>query len=236
MLKIIREGAIERPWVYRTFMIVIATLFVLTMGWWGFEQSREDTMITVGSDRVSRDEYLRAEQNISRFYREITQGSIPEDKIKEQAVNQLISYHLWLQAANEMGVTVTEDEMRDAIMKNQAFQANGKFDPVLYKRLLAQIKATPDRFESSQRAELMVQKAQMLVRESVSPTPIELIQAQVAMAMKPTPTPAVPMEPMANPEERARQMALAQKQQLAVKAYEEALKAKTKISVRREMM
>ena len=71
MLKVIREGAIKRPWFYRTLMGLIAVVFVLTMGWWGFEQNKEDIVVSVGDERVSRDEYLRLLQNMSRFYKEM---------------------------------------------------------------------------------------------------------------------------------------------------------------------
>jgi len=50
MLKVIREGAIERPWFYRTLMGLIAVVFVLTMGWWGFEENKEDVIVSVGDD------------------------------------------------------------------------------------------------------------------------------------------------------------------------------------------
>jgi len=55
MLKVLRESAIERPWFYRTIMILIALVFVVTMGWWGFEQNREDVVVSVGDERVSRE-------------------------------------------------------------------------------------------------------------------------------------------------------------------------------------
>ena len=51
MLKVIRESAIERPWFYRTLMFLIAAVFVVTMGWWGFEENKEDSIVRVGTTR-----------------------------------------------------------------------------------------------------------------------------------------------------------------------------------------
>lgn len=235
MLKVIREGAIERPWFYRTIMILIAVVFVLTMGWWGFEENKEDVIVNVGDDRVLRDEYLRLLQNMSRFYKEmIPDGDkIPEDQLKQQVIEQLIESRLWMQAAREMGVVVTANEVRESIMKIPAFQNKGKFDPEQYKRLLAQNRLTPELFETSQRADLMREKARMLVRESVAPTMDELAEVQALLAAQPTP--AIPMQAGPSPD-RAVQTVLFQKQQRALMAYQEALKARTKISVRRELM
>ncbi len=235
MLKVIREGAIERPWFYRTLMILIAVVFVVTMGWWGFEENKEDFIVSVGDDRVTRDEYLRLLQNMSRFYKEMMPDGdkTPEDQIKQMVVDQLIDSRLWMQAAREMGVVVTADEVRESIMKIPAFQHNGKFDPEQYKRLLAQNRLTPELFESSHRSDLLREKARMLVRESVAPTADELTEVQAMLAAQPTPS--VPMQGGAPPD-RAAQVVLVQKQQRALMAYLEALKAKSKITVRRELM
>ena len=73
----------------------------------------------------------------------------------------------------------------------------------------------------------------MLVRESVAPTADELSEVQAMLAAQPTP--AVPMQGGPSPD-RAAQVVLVQKQQRALMAYLEALKAKSKISVRRELM
>jgi hypothetical protein len=44
------------------------------------------------------------------------------------------------------------------------------------------------------------------------------------------------MEQIGSPQDRALRMVLYQKQQLAVRAYQEALKARTAVSVRRELL
>ena len=238
MLKIIRESAIERPWFYRTLMVLIAAVFVVTMGWWGFEENKEDIIVRVGDDKVSRTEYLQAYKRLTEQYRFLKQEGVistdvPEDQLKQQVIDQLIESRLWSRVAREMGVVVTVNELRDSIVKIPAFQNNGKFDSELYKRVLAQNQLTPEQFEAVQRAELMREKARMLVRESVAPTADELAMAQAILASQPTP--AVPMQDSAQTD-RAQQAVLRQKQQRALLAYQEGLRARTPISVRRELM
>jgi len=238
VLKVIRESAIERPWFYRTLMVLIAAVFVVTMGWWGFEENKEDIIVRVGDDKVSRTEYLQAYKRLTEQYRFLKQEGVistdvPEDQLKQQVIDQLIESRLWSRVAREMGVVVTVNELRDSIVKIPAFQNNGKFDPELYKRVLAQNQLTPEQFEAVQRAELMREKARMLVRESVAPTADELAMAQAILASQPTP--AVPMQDSAQTD-RALQAVLRQKQQRALFAYQEGLRARTPISVRRELM
>ena len=238
MLKVIRESAIERPWFYRTLMFLIAAIFVVTMGWWGFEENKEDVIVRVGDDKVSRTEYLQGYKRLTEQYRFLKQEGVistdvPEDQLKQQVIDQLIESRLWSRVAREMGVVVTVNELRDSIVKIPAFQNNGKFGPELYKRVLAQNQLTPEQFEAVQRAELMREKARMLVRESVAPTADELAMAQAILASQPTP--AVPMQDSAQTD-RALQAVLSQKQQRALLAYQEGLRARTPISVRRELM
>ena len=237
MLKVIRESAIEHPWRYRVLMGLIAVAFVVTMGW-GIEQSLiqqpNDYIVTVGDDHVSRDEYQRAYQNTYRYYKEIIPGDFPEDRLKQLVVDQLIDSRLWMQAAKDLGVVVTPHELREAIMKIPAFQRNGTFDPEQYKRVLSQNRLTPEMFETSHKADLMREKARMLVRNSVVPTVDELAEAQAVMAAQPSPK--TPMTGTASPFDRASQAVLAQKQERALRAFQEALKAKAKVSVRRELM
>ena len=236
MLKVIRESAIEHPWRYRVLMGLIAVAFVVTMGW-GIEQSLtqqpKDYIVTVGDDHVSREEYQRAYQNTYKYYKEIIPGDIPEDRLKQLVIDQLIDSRLWIQAAKDMGVVVTPHELRESIVKIPAFQRNGTFEPEQYKRVLSQNRLTPEMFETSHKADLMREKARMLVRNSVVPTVDELAEAQAVVAAQPSPK--TPMT-AASPFERATQAVLAQKQERALRAFQEALKAKAKVSVRRELM
>src|SRR5207245_31695 len=179
----------------------------------GFEENKEDIIVRVGDDKVSRSEYLQTYQFLTERYRYLKQegaitADISEDQLKQQTIEQLIESRLWMQAAREMGVVVTADELRESITKIPAFQHNGQFDPEQYKRLLAQNRLTPELFETAQRADLLREKARMLVRESVAPTMDELAEVQALLAAQPTP--AVPMQAGPSPD-RAVQTVLFQK-------------------------
>lgn len=235
MLKMIREGAIERPWFYRILMGLITLVFVVTMGWWGFGENAETVIVRVGDERVTREEYLRLLENMSRFYKQMMPDGeqLPDDQLKQMVIDQLIDARLWTLAAREMGVLVTTTEARDSIMTIPAFQRNGAFDPEQYKRLLAQNRLTPELFETSHHSDLLREKARMLVRESVAPTTDELSAVQAILADQPMPS--IPMQGEAS-SDRAAHAVLAQKQQRALMAYLDALKTRSTISVSRDLM
>ncbi len=66
------------------------------------------------------------------------------EKVKEQAYNQLVSEVLLAQEYKRRGITVTDDEIRQAalylpppqLMQNPELQTEGQFDPEKYQRLL----------------------------------------------------------------------------------------------------
>src|SRR5437899_12372066 len=95
MLKVIRESAIERPWFYRTLMFLIAAIFVVTMGGWGFEQNKEDIIVRGGADKVSRSEYLQTYQVQSERSRYLKQkGPLPAESSEYQPKQPPIAHRI----------------------------------------------------------------------------------------------------------------------------------------------
>jgi peptidyl-prolyl cis-trans isomerase D len=82
MIKLIREGARNYPWILKSLMWLLAVVFVITMGWWGFGEQQTDAVASVGDLTVTRDEFRRAYENTYRFYKEKVQGDFKEETLK----------------------------------------------------------------------------------------------------------------------------------------------------------
>jgi peptidyl-prolyl cis-trans isomerase D len=234
MIKLMREGAHKYPWLLKSIMGVLAIAFVVGMGWWGFTDSQSSGIASVGDLPISREEYRRAYENTYRYYKDNVQGDFKEETLKQFVLDGLIHSKLWTLAAKDMGVTVSPAELRDDIVRRPDFQKNGQFDPDLYRRLLAANRLTPALFESMHATELLREKARMIVRDSVSLTPVEIAEAQTLLARQ-TQTESSG-QPAQTANERLLQDFLFQKQQRALMAYQEALKAKVPIQVHKEML
>jgi hypothetical protein len=234
MIKLMREGAHKYPWLLKSMMGILAIAFVVGMGWWGFTDSQSNAIASVGELPISRDEYLRAYENTYRYYKDNVQGDFKEETLKQFVLDGLIHSRLWTLAAKDMGVTVSPAELRDDIVRRPDFQKNGQFDPDLYRRLLAANRLTPALFESMHATELLREKARMMVRDSVALTPSEIAEAQTLLARQ-TQTEAS-RQPAQTVNERLLQDFLFQKQQRALMAYQEALKANVPIQVHKEML
>lgn len=234
MIKLMREGAHKYPWVLKSIMGVLAIAFVVGMGWWGFSDTQTNAIASVGDLQITLDEYRRAYENTYRYYKDNVQGDFKEDTLKQFVLDGLINSKLWTLAAKDMGITVSPDELRDDIVKRPDFQKNGQFDPDLYRRLLVANRLTPALFESMHGVELIREKARTIVRDSVALTPSEIAEANTMLARQSSSDPSGQTAQSAN--ERLLQDFLFQKQQRALMAYQEALKAKVRIHINKEML
>ena len=232
MIKILRFANEKYPWFLAITIGFIAITFIVGMGWWGFGEHTGSVVATVGDLSISLDEFKRAYENTYRFYKEKVPGEFKDETIKQYVVEQLVDNRVWLIAAHNLGLTVSDEELRNSIVQIPEFQKNGRFDPEHYQRLLAANHLTPSMFESMQTKELLSLKARMMVSDAVALTPAELVEAQALMLRQTDPDPAK----AAAAKERTIQDVLFQKQQRTLVAYAQSLKATLPITVRREML
>jgi peptidyl-prolyl cis-trans isomerase D len=197
MIKFLRQGAIDNPWVFRGIMLVIAITFVITMGWWGFGDDEASTVVAqIGDRSITSDEYERAYRNAERFYRDLFKDQFNADLLKQldlkhQVINTLVERELWLKTARRMNVTLSSQELADSVAAIKAFQREdtARFDPELYRRVLKSNHMTPETFETNQRDELLIAKVKSLVSDSTAVSAPEWDDARARQAAQnPGPT------------------------------------------------
>ena len=218
MIKLLREAAHDYPWFLKSIMGLLALAFVITMGWWGFGQQTGTVVASVGDQIIPQEDK--------------GQTDIKDEFLKQFVLEQLIENRMWLFAAKEMGLTVSDEDLRKAIVQRTEFQRNGQFDPDLYRRLLAANHLTPASFEAMDAKDILTNKARLVVMDAVTLTPSELSEAQ-ALATRQTETDPVKAEAA---KERIFQSFLFQKQQRALMAYAESMKTKIPIKIHKELM
>ncbi|MDP3597133.1 MAG: SurA N-terminal domain-containing protein, partial [Nitrospirota bacterium] len=219
-------------WLLKGLMGILALAFVITMGWWGFDEQSGSVVASVGDLTVSRDEFRRAYENTYRFYKDKVPGEFKDETIKQFVVDQLIDNRTWLIAAKNMGLTVADEDLREVIMQIPDFQKNGVFDPEIYQRLLAANHLTPATFEAMEEKEVLSNKARLIIRDAIALTPAELAEAQALTVRQTESDPAKAAEA----KDRALQDVLFQKQQRALLAYTESLKTTLPITIHRELL
>ena len=232
MIKLLREVAHDYPWFLKSIIGILAIAFIITMGWWGFGQQSGNVVASVGDFAIQQEEYRRAYDNTYRFYKDKGQTDIKEEFLKQFVLEQLIENRMWLIAAHDMGLTVSDDDLRSTITQRPEFHRDGVFDPDLYRRLLAANHLTPSLFEAMETKDLLTNKARMVIMDAVALTPAELSEAQALLTRQGETDPAK----AAMAKERIFQSFLFQKQQRSLMAYTESMKTKVPIKVHKELL
>jgi peptidyl-prolyl cis-trans isomerase D len=153
---------------------ILFVAIVLVFMFWGVGTMRGtrvgagkmEAAARVNDALISNHDFDDAYQRIAASYQNM--GSPPPaDFMRRQALDQLIDLELLNQEAQRLGLSVDEDELRDAIAAAPVFQNGGHFDKELYLQLLQQERLKPSDFEEMQRRQMVATKVQQLVRSGV---------------------------------------------------------------------
>jgi len=151
---------------------------VIVFMFWGvgtFRARQLAVVARVNGEVISQREFERAYRNAQRTLSERLKTNLPEDVLRDQTLDQLITLRLLTQEAQKLGLVVTEEELRDSIAAIPQFQANGRFNRELYLRVLRVNELTPVDFEASQSQQLLVQKVQELIAAGAHVTETQVL-------------------------------------------------------------
>ncbi|HEY6012305.1 MAG TPA: SurA N-terminal domain-containing protein [Nitrospirota bacterium] len=216
-------------------MWVIVGLITVTFLFFGIYPSDIGgrAIAKVGGDVITADEFNRAYRNMEENYRQLLKDQY-NDKfasgLKSQALQELVVSRLFVQEANRIGLTVSDEELQASIVQMPAFARDGRFDRRIYEAVLDRVNMTPAAFEAGQRDYLVRQKLERLVRDGVMVTDSELTAAYQQQNPK-----AKPGDFEKN-REAFRQTYLAGKQRDALTVYIRTIQDKTKITINDKAM
>ncbi len=165
MLKVFRDNLKNLAWI----LWVVIALFVLALaadfgaGFGG--TGSQAAAATVGGETVSLAEFQREYRQMENLYRQVYGDRLTPEleqqmQLPLQALNRAINQKILLAEARRIGLTVTDAEVRERILKETAFQdEQGRFiGEERYKQLLQANQLTAAGFEEEMRQELLLKK------------------------------------------------------------------------------
>jgi peptidyl-prolyl cis-trans isomerase D len=220
MLRAMRKHA---KYFYVLFFIVI-----LSFIFWGVgtvDKSTGVPVAEVGKERITLEEYWTSYDRAREFYRTLSQGNFTEEmekqlNLKQRVLDSLIDDLVLMTEAKRTGISVSDAELAEAIVNDPAFVRDGTFNKEVYVRALQLNRMTPELFESLKRRELTLAKMRKLIGESV-----DVLAGDI-------PQPSGNEQALAS----ARQTALLEMRDKAVKSYIEGLKQQIKIKVNQQLI
>jgi len=179
MLNVMRKHA--GSWMIKLILGVIVIVFVF----WGVGSRRarqRNRVAVVNGSIISLDEYRSVYDRMLEQYRRqfgdaLDQKLLKTLNLRRQTLDRLIERRLSLQQAERLGLRVTNEALAGAIQKIPAFQYNGQFDPMRYKRLLSRNGMTPETFEESVKEDLLVEKIEGIVVGSIKVSDVEALES-----------------------------------------------------------
>ena len=169
MLSLMRKHA--GSWMIKVILGAIVLVFVLWgVGSWTSERSGR--VATVNGETITAEEYRFTYKGLVEQVRRSFGNNLNEELIKslnlpQQALDQLVNKILMRQAANELSLQVSDEDLSRSIRSISAFQTAGVFDPRRYKSVLDRNNLSPEGFEINQRDALLMAKLNDFITNSV---------------------------------------------------------------------
>src|SRR4030042_3393953 len=139
------------------YFYVLFFIVILSFLFWGVgtvdKTSSGGIVAEVGKQKITQEEYYRAYDNAFKFYKDLYKEKFNEEtqkkmKLKDTVLDSLIGNRVLLIAASKNGISVSDEELNQAIMNEPAFLKNGAFDNQIYQNTLRLSRLTPEVYES----------------------------------------------------------------------------------------
>lgn len=160
MLEKIREGS-QGPAAKIILGLVILSFALAGIGGY-LGQTTEQPVAEVNGVKISQTEFSRAysnerarlEQQFGEYFAQIAADPNYMAQIRSTVVDRLVQQELQSQLAQELGLRVSDEQVKNAIVEMPYFQVGGEFSNDRYLQVIRQMNFQPDRFREYLRDEM----------------------------------------------------------------------------------
>lgn len=170
------------------FMGIIIFVFVLYFGTDRGSRTAQALAViddTIISEAEFYNEYGKITDMVkARYEGALTAEMIKKMDLKQEAFDSLINRQIVIAKAKDLKLQVSDDELRQAIMKIPALQTDGAFDKSKYKQFLRYNRMTAEDFEAGQKFSLAAGKIESIIREGVKVSDREAMDLYTLQSQK----------------------------------------------------
>ena len=109
-------------------------------------------------ERAFSNERSRQQQMLGEQFSQLASNPAWMQQIRQQALSQLIDEQLLDQYAKELKLAISDDQIKQAIFNQPAFQTNGKFDNARYLAIINNMGLSADQYAQALRKQLTTQQ------------------------------------------------------------------------------
>lgn len=178
---------------YLVITIWVSTIAFIGAGFVGWGQysygDKASAVAQVGDISITTEEFQKTYSNLFNQYNQVFQGKLDEKQaqqfgLQRQALKSLVDQALILNLANSYHITVSDEEVFNAIKNEKAFTNAGAFDKQRYAEVLSQNHLTIKEYETGMRKEMLIQKTLFLFMPKERALETETIAAAMGVADK----------------------------------------------------
>lgn len=100
----------------------------------------------------------RQQQQLGDRFSELAGNDGYMSAMRQQVLQRAIDEVLLNQYAKELGLNISDEQVKQAIFNESAFQADGKFDNARYNSIISSMRITPDQYAQALRKQLTTQQ------------------------------------------------------------------------------
>jgi peptidyl-prolyl cis-trans isomerase D len=160
MLEKIREGS-QGPVAKIILGAVILSFALAGIGGY-LGQTTEQPVAEVNGIKISQTDFARAyqnerarlEQQFGEYFAQISSDPSYMAQIRKGVIDRLVQQELQNQLANELGLRVSDEQVKKAIVEMPYFQLGGEFSNDRYLQVIRQMNFQPDSFREYLREEM----------------------------------------------------------------------------------
>lgn len=138
----------------------------------GGTREREKTVAKVGSHKVTMTEYMEAYNRRVNMYRNIFKEQFNDDlvrtlKLREVVMNNdIVDRYLLIQKSKEIGMTATDQELRERLENVDEFKKDGKFNEKVYLEVLKMNGLDQAKYKQSEKMAILSGKMTDLIKDN----------------------------------------------------------------------
>ncbi len=168
----------SKSWITKFIFGAIIIVFIFWGGsaYWSGEANK---VAKIDRYIITQQQFAKAYSDALRLYQArlgdaFTPEVLAQLDLKKTVLDQMINDYIVNDEARKLGVSVSDEELQEAIRTFPAFQQNGQFSIDSYKRLLQYQRMTPAEFEEQQRKALFQQRVYSMITENIIVSPQEV--------------------------------------------------------------
>lgn len=183
-------------WMQKHKKYLVVTIWVSTIafvgagfvGWGAYDMNtnRAKSVAKVGDRSISIGEFQQKYGTMYEYYVNASNGKFSQEQAEQMGLDKivlqrLIQDNIMLNYADELGLSVSDEEIILALMVDPSFLIDGKFDKTKYENALKQARITPKDYEHNLANTLLLDKLFNALRVDANSKDLDMLAASYFM-------------------------------------------------------